>query len=89
MSTEVHSEEKSINVSMVVSYLTNSFQKAMSSSGLKKAVRDSQTKVVNEAYKLESDFAYLIDDIVRGPTCLLTHHIAKANEFISSINTKK
>lgn len=77
--------DKKIDVDSVLTYLNRTFQRNIAS--FARATRDKDGKV-NEAYKLESEFAHLLDDIKRGPDCLLTHNIAKANEFLDSLNKK-
>lgn len=83
MSENTKLVENKIDVKLVVSYLTKSFNKINST--LPKANRDVNNKV-NQTYKNECEFAYLINEIERGPECLITTNIAKANDFLTNLN---
>lgn len=76
-------EEKKIDVDSVVKYLTSAFQRATMNKG--RANRDPKTGA-NEAYKLQSEFAHHLNEITRGPECMLTQNIAKTNEFLDKIS---
>jgi len=75
-------QDKKIDVSSVTSYLKFSFQKI--TVDFPRANRERG--VANETYRIESEFAHLLDEIARGPECLLTHNIAKANEFLDLVS---
>lgn len=77
-------EQKEINIEQVVRYLSYTFEKAIQGKG--KALRyiDSETKkiVKTDVYNFQVDFCYLIDEIQRGPKCLVQKAISDCNNLI-------
>lgn len=70
-------DASSINVKQVLEYLTHTFEEATRGLGPKsKAVKGSKL------YELQVEFAYLIDEIERGPTYMLPMVIQQANDLI-------
>lgn len=81
-------EEKEIDVKQVTRYLSRAF--ATATKDLGRAVRfknDDGKWETTKLYNLQVSFTYLLDEIQRGPTCLVTHHIAKANSLIDSVKS--
>jgi len=81
---EQQKEQKEINIDQVVRYLSYTFEKA--TQGMGKAIRyiDPETKKVakTDAYNFQVDFCYLIDEIQRGPKCLVQKAISDCNNLI-------
>lgn len=84
---EQKEREKEIDVKKVVDYLSHSFSAA--TKGMGRAYRMKNEKGVFETtatYDLQVEFCYLVDNIQRGPKCLLPKVIAEANDLIKKIN---
>lgn len=79
---ETQREHKERDVEQIVRYLTSTFDKAKASFG--KAARVKETGP-NRAYILETEFAYLLNEVMVGPPCLLQKNIAECNEFIDQV----
>lgn len=81
-------KEKEINIDQVCGYLNHVFGKK--TQGLGKAARnvDGNKVTTTKLYDLQVEFSYLLDEIQRGPKCLVTHNIAKANELLDKIEGK-
>lgn len=82
MAEKEHAKEK--DVDQVVRYLTTTFNKAKL--GLDRAFR-GKTVGPNEAYVMETEFAYLVNEVMQGPRCLLQKNIALCNDFIDQVVT--
>lgn len=67
------------DIGQIVRYLTTTFNQAISS--LERAARTNE-KGPNRAYVLQTDFAYLLNEVVQGPRCVLQRNITACNEFI-------
>lgn len=83
---EPREKEKEIDVKKVVDYLTHAFAAATRGAG--RASRMKNEKGVFEptpAYNYQVDFCYLLDNIQRGPRCLLPKVIADTNDLIKKI----
>lgn len=76
---------KERDVEQIVRYLTSTFNKAKSPFG--RASRSNETGM-NRAYQIESEFAYLINEIVQGPPCMVQKGITECNEFIDTVITE-
>lgn len=81
----VEKESKEKDVNQIVRYLVNTFNHA--TEHLERAFRSSTTGP-NTAYLLQRDFAYLLNDLVQGPKCMLQKHIADCNDFIDDVIQK-
>lgn len=79
---ESHREHKERDIEQIVRYLTSTFDKAKATIG--KAGRSKETGP-NRAYVLETEFAYLLNEVMVGPPCLLQKNIAECNEFIDQV----
>jgi len=69
------------DISQIVRYLTNTFNMAISS--LDRAARTKTGP--NKAYLLQTEFAYLLNEVMQGPRSVLQKHIAICNEFIDEV----
>lgn len=80
------------NVANAVKYLNHSFAVALQKAGTKGAgaVRsrnaDLSIKEADPTYFLTVEYAYLIDEVQRGPLCTVQKHITEINEMIGEIN---
>lgn len=74
------SEKKDIE--RVLSYLTHSYNKA--TSGLERAFRGKNTGP-NLAYILDTEMAYLLNEIQRGPKSMTQVAISNCNQFIAEV----
>jgi len=77
--SDIKPKEK--DVSQVVRYLTNTFKTV--TAGLEPASRTKDG--ANKTYRLQSDFAYLINEITQGPSCMVQKYITDCNEFLDGI----
>lgn len=73
---------KEKDVEQVVRYLTSAFNKA--TTDLDRAFR-GKTSGQNKAYFLETEFAYLLNEVIQGPRCMLQRNITECNEFIDAV----
>lgn len=72
-------DPKEKDVGQIVRYLTSTFNQATSK--LERATRN-KAGVANRAYKLQTEFAYLLNEVVQGPRCVLQRNITQCNDFI-------
>lgn len=79
---EVPTKEK--DVEQIIRYLTTAFNKAKA--GTERAFRPKTGKA-NEAYIMETEFAYLLNELTQGPRCTLQKNIAACNDFIDQVIT--
>lgn len=71
-------ESKEKDIGQIVRYLTTTFN--MATARLERAAR---TKAgANQAYRLQTEFAYLLNEVVQGPRCVLQRNITICNDFI-------
>ena len=70
------------DVSQIVRYLTTTMNQAMS--GMERPFR-SKKSGPNEAYIIQTEFAFLLNEVMQGPRCMLQKHIADCNEFIDQV----
>lgn len=70
-----------------VRYLSGQFAKA--TAGMGKALRATEKAPATELYRLQVDFAYLIDEIQRGPKYFAPKVISECNEFLDAIWQKR
>lgn len=70
-----------IDVDHVIRYLTRQFRQRTEDMG-----RDATRGT--DLYKLQVNFAYLVDEIKRGPAYQASKVIAQANDFLDSIESK-
>ncbi len=78
-------EQKERDVNQIVRHLT-----AMFNSITQDLPKPARTKSgPNDTYKLQTDFAYLLNEIVMGPKCMIQPNIAACNELLDSIISQK
>lgn len=75
--TTANEQQKTIDTDRVLRHLTRNFSHATRNMG--KAVKGTRL------YDLQVEFAYMVDEIQRGPVYLTPKVIADANELIASI----
>ncbi len=69
------------NVDQIIRYLTNTFSVVTQS--LDKA---QQTKTgPNQLYRLQTEFAYLLNEVGQGQASVLQKHIANCNNYIDQV----
>lgn len=79
------------NVNNAVKYLNHAFATALQkagSKGVSKCVRENKDvgkiKEANAAYLAQVEFTYLIDEVQRGPACMVQKNISEINELIAA-----
>lgn len=73
---------KEKDIGQIVRYLTATFNQA--AAGLDRAFRSKQGGP-NRAYQLQTEFAYLLNEVVQGPRCVLQKNIAACNDYIDQL----
>lgn len=76
-------ETKEKDVGQIVRYLTGTFNQV--TSRLDRAARAGKPPVANRAYLLQRDFAYLINEVMQGPRCMLQKNITECNEYLDNL----
>lgn len=86
--TEQKTEQQrpAIDVTRVVKHLNLAFSKAIR--GLGRPIRDKDGKI-NDLYRYQVEFSYMIDEIQRGPVYQMPKVISDANEMIAKIMLEK
>ncbi len=70
------------DIEKVVRYLSNMFN--LVTKDLDKPAW-SPKKGANRAYELQTEFAYLINEIMLCPPCVVQKHISACNEFLDGV----
>lgn len=83
MAREQRRDNKQIDVKQVVDYLNGAFSKASEPFGPR-----SKAVVGTALYQHQVDFAYLIDDIERGPAYIRAKKIQEANDLIAQMSAE-
>jgi hypothetical protein len=73
-------KEKDIN--QIVRYLTTTLNRAMSD--MDKPFRGVKSGP-NKAYIIQTEFAYLLNEIVQGPRCMLQKNIVECNNLLDQV----
>lgn len=73
---------KEKDVGQIVRYLVSTFNQA--TSRLERPFR-GKTGGPNRAYVLQTEFAYLLNEVVQGPRCILQKNITACNDFIDEV----
>lgn len=68
------------DLTSVINHLKRLFESATDS--LDKAARNNKTGDTNLAYKLETKFAYALNELMQGPACTAQRYIAICNDII-------
>lgn len=69
------------DIGQIVRYLSSTFNQATSS--IERAHRGNDGP--NLAYRLQTEFSYLLNEVVQGPRCVLQRNITECNEFIDQV----
>jgi hypothetical protein len=69
------------DVNQIIRYLTNTFNRVTYS--LDKAVRDKNGP--NKAYALQTEFAYLLNEVAQSQPSVTQKHIVNCNNFIDKV----
>lgn len=70
------------DISQVVRHLTTTFNNATMK--LERPFRGG-TLGANKTYKLQTEFAYLLNDLTQAPNCLVQKYITECNNFIDRV----
>ena len=73
---------KEKDLGQIVRYLSSTFNQA--TSRIDRAYR-GKTGGPNRAYVLQTEFAYLLNEVMQGPRCVLQRSIAECNDFIDQV----
>jgi hypothetical protein len=73
---------KEKDVGQIVRYLSGTFNQATGQ--LERAFR-GKGQGPNLAYRLQTEFAYLLNEVTQGPRCVLQKNITACNEFIDQV----
>lgn len=73
---------KEKDIGQIVRYLTTTFNQVTSK--LERPFR-SQTAGPNRAYVLQTEFAYLLNEVVQGPRCVLQKNITACNDYLDDL----
>lgn len=76
------------DVTQIVRYLTTTLNNAMSSVGMERPLR-TDANGANDAYKVTTEFAYILNEIVQGPRCMQQKYITDCNEVINQVLSYK
>ena len=71
--------QKERDVGPIIRYLTNTFNQATAS--LERPVR-TKANGPNQLYKMQTEFAYLLNEVAQGPKCVMQKHITACNDYI-------
>lgn len=72
------------DINQIVRYLTNTFN--VVTNKLDRAIRSKTGP--NLAYELQTEFAYLLNEIMQGPRGVLQKNIAACNDYIDEVIQK-
>jgi hypothetical protein len=73
---------KEKDVGQIVRYLVSTFNQA--TARLDRAFR-SKTTGPNRTYVLQTEFAYLLNEVVQGPRCVMQKNISACNDYIDNV----
>lgn len=73
---------KEKDIGQIIRYLTSTFNQA--TARMERAAR-SKTEGPNETYRLQTEFAYLLNEVVQGPRCMVQKNITACNEYIDNV----
>ena len=75
-------QPKEKDVGQIIRYLTTTFNQATSK--MERPFR-GKTSGPNKAYIIQTEFAYLLNELTMGPRSVLQKNIAACNDFIDQI----
>jgi len=73
---------KEKDIGQIVRYLTSTLNRAIAE--LDKPFRGAKLGP-NKAYIIQTEFAYLLNEVVQGPRCMLQKNIVACNEFLDQV----
>lgn len=71
--------QKERDVGPIIRYLTNTFNQA--TANMERPARHKLTGP-NQLYIMQTEFAYLLNEVVQGPKCVMQKNITACNEYI-------
>jgi hypothetical protein len=78
---------KEKDIGQITRYLTSTFNQVISK--LERASRPTKGTswqgTPNQAYLITRDFAYLLNELVQGPRCMVQKHITDCNNFLDEL----
>lgn len=77
-------EVRDRDIGQIVRFLTNTFNQATAK--LDRPHRDPKTGA-NEAYFMQTEFAYLLNELMQAPRCMQQKYIADCNDLIDQAVT--
>lgn len=78
-------EQKEKDVGQIIRYLTHTFNQATSK--MDRPWR-SKTGEPNALYAMQTEFAYLLNEVAQSPRCLMQKAIAECNNYIDQVITE-
>lgn len=78
--------QKEKDVGQIVRYLTHTFNQATAK--MERPWRNQKTGEMNALYIMQTEFAYLLNEIAQSPRCLMQKAIAECNNFIDQAITE-
>lgn len=75
-------QTKEKDVGQIVRYLSTTFNRV--TADMERPFRPA-TGGPNATYKLQTEFAYLLNEVVQGPRCMLQKNVALCNDFIDDL----
>ena len=75
-------EVKEKDIGQIVRYLSATFNQATSK--LDRPFRDNKSGA-NETYIIQSEFAYLLNELMQAPRCMQQKYISDCNDFIDQV----
>lgn len=75
-------EVKEKDIGQIVRYLSSTFNQATAK--LDRAFRGQKTGP-NEAYIMQTEFAYLLNELMQSPKCMQQKYISDCNDLIDQI----
>lgn len=84
MATIVTSEQaKPVkDVAQIINYLSRQFNHL--TADYERAQR-SKEGVANSLYRMQTEFAYLLNEIAQGPQCMLQKYITMSNDYLDDL----
>lgn len=70
------------DVTQIIRYLSTTFNRVTAK--LERPSRNKNTGP-NAAYVIQTEFAYLLNEIVQGPQCVMQKNIVACNEFLDQV----
>lgn len=78
-------KEKEKDIGQIVRYLTSTFNQI--TARMERPFR-GKTSGPNQTYLLQTDFAYLLNEVMQSPRCMLQKRIIECNEFLDQLSAE-